>query len=159
MMRVSRGGSVETEVAASPDAVWAVLTDVTRVGEWSHETRGARWLDGDRAAVGATFRGANKAGAIRWSRVCTITDLVEPSKLAYITDGKLFGDSARWVFELVPVPGGTRIIQTHQVVSLPRWLELIVFVFVPAHRGRLDALSADLERLGALAALESRTAS
>ena len=39
--------TVETEVSASPGQVWTLLTDVTRVGEWSHECRAASWLVGD----------------------------------------------------------------------------------------------------------------
>ena len=35
--RVQKHGHNEVVVAASPDAVWDVVADVTRVGEWSHE--------------------------------------------------------------------------------------------------------------------------
>jgi hemerythrin-like domain-containing protein len=43
-----------------PEAVWAVLADVTRVGEWSHECRSVRWLDGSHGGPGARFRGRNR---------------------------------------------------------------------------------------------------
>ncbi|WP_420838018.1 SRPBCC family protein [Antrihabitans stalactiti] len=43
--------------AAAPDVVWRILTDVTRVHEWSHECRRVRWLDGaTRGGVGVRFR-------------------------------------------------------------------------------------------------------
>ncbi|WP_374122038.1 SRPBCC family protein [Frankia sp. AiPa1] len=58
MSRLPRRCEVEVTVAARPEAVWAVLANVTPTGEWSHECHGARWLDGpDRAAPGVRFRG------------------------------------------------------------------------------------------------------
>ncbi len=44
--RIPRTGHVDTVVAAPIVAVWNVVTDVTRVGEWSHECRSVEWLDG-----------------------------------------------------------------------------------------------------------------
>ena len=57
-LRVPHSCRVEAEVAAPVEAVWQVVSDVTRTGEWSHECLGVEWLDGaTRAAVGARFRG------------------------------------------------------------------------------------------------------
>jgi hypothetical protein len=36
-LRLSLSGEVQVTTTAAPSAVWAVLADVTRVGEWSHE--------------------------------------------------------------------------------------------------------------------------
>ena len=40
------GGSVTLDVAAPPDAVYAVIADVERIGERSPECRSATWLPG-----------------------------------------------------------------------------------------------------------------
>lgn len=62
---------------ATPEQVWQVLTDVPRIGEWSHECHTAQWLDGaDQAAVGARFRGTSKARFAQnlpppWSERCS----------------------------------------------------------------------------------------
>ena len=46
--------------------MWAVVRNVIRVGEWSHECVGADWLAGADAPVpGARFRGRNRAGVFR----------------------------------------------------------------------------------------------
>ena len=65
---------VETTVAAPPEAVWDLLADVTRIGEFSPECKQAEWLDGATgAAVGARFAGYNQKGprecsfGSRWS--------------------------------------------------------------------------------------------
>jgi hypothetical protein len=62
MKLVQKHCTVEVEVDATPEAVWAVVADVTRVGEWSHECRSVQGVDGDHLArSGARFRGRNRA--------------------------------------------------------------------------------------------------
>ena len=47
-------GSATTAIQAPIAEVFATITDVTRMGEWSPECVDCRWSDGaDRAAVGA----------------------------------------------------------------------------------------------------------
>ncbi|WP_431970264.1 hemerythrin domain-containing protein [Nocardia sp. bgisy134] len=154
-LRVPLGGRNEVFCAAPPDAVWAVLADVTRVGEWSHECRGAEWLGGStRAEVGARFRGSSKSGLWRWRRLCTCTVADKPRELVWVTDGAL-GDNSEWRFRLRPTPDGTCIEQTFRVLSLPVWLDRVIYRFVPAHRDRSRALRGDLERLAQLVERES----
>lgn len=137
---------------ASPDQVFAVLTDVTRIAEWSHECQGAEWLDGaTRAELGATFRGRNQVNRFGWSRVCTITILEPGRAFGYRTSGGVPSDSTAWSFDLEPEGTGTRITQRYEVIRFSRPLELITYAFVPAHRDRSEALRDDLVRLGAIA--------
>jgi len=57
-----RTGTATIEIKASPQAVWGALTDVTRMGEWSPECTGARWIpDATGPAKGAKFEGDNEA--------------------------------------------------------------------------------------------------
>ena len=150
-------GQVEVVVAASPEEVYAVVADVTRIAEWSHECRGAEWLDGATgAAVGARFRGANKVGRFGWSRVCTVT-AAEPGRVFdYRTDGGVPADSTAWSFRFSPVDGGTRVVQRYEILRFARWVELLTYAFNPAHRDRRDALRADLVRLGEVSRAPSR---
>jgi hemerythrin-like domain-containing protein len=96
--RIPRTGHVDTVVAAPIDALWKVVTDVTRVGEWSHECRRVEWLDGATNAVpGARFRGTNKAGPWTWSRINEVLVADEPSTFAWRTVPTLvFPDSSEW---------------------------------------------------------------
>jgi uncharacterized protein YndB with AHSA1/START domain len=90
--------SVRTEIAAAPDAVWAAVTDVTRMGEWSPECTGAAWRGTPAGPVlGARFRGRNRKGGIRWSTVCRVVE-AEPGR-AFAWDVS-FGPIpvARWGF-------------------------------------------------------------
>ena len=38
--------SVTVRMAAPPEKVWALVSDVTRIGRYSPETFEAQWLDG-----------------------------------------------------------------------------------------------------------------
>ncbi len=152
--RIPRTGRVETVVAAPIDAVWNVVTDVTRVGEWSHECRRVEWLDGaTNAAPGVRFRGTNKAGPWTWSRINEVLVADEPRTFAWRTvPTLLFPDSSEWRIELEPVDGGTRITQSFEVVRAPAVLAALYAIVVPTHRERSTGLTDDLRRLGELAA-------
>lgn len=150
MGTLPKHGSVEATTAATPDQVWDVLADVTRTGEWSHETVGAEWLDGATTATpGARFRGRNEKGRTRWSRTCEVVAAEPGRHLQFRTiPSRLYRDSTLWTFELEPVAGGTRITQRYEVLEINPVLERIFYVVMPAHRDRSAALRADVERLG-----------
>jgi hypothetical protein len=130
--------------------VWDVVRDPTRVGEWSHECVRAEWVGPiAEARPGARFRGRNEQGLIRWGRLCEVVS-VEPYEIVWRTvPTRLSPDSTEWALRLARVDGGTRIEQTFQVVKGSK-LEVVYATIVPAHRDRVDALTHDLERIGAL---------
>lgn len=153
MTRVQRTGTVHADLPATPEQVWQVLTDVPRIGEWSHECHTAKWLDGaDQAAVGARFRGTSKARFARWSRPCTITALDTDQCFTYRTSGGIQRDATEWIFTLEPTDDGCRITQSYEIISLPRATEWVISKVLPEHIDRSQALREDLERLGAVAA-------
>ncbi len=148
-----REAELDVEVAATPARVWSVLSDPTRVGEWSHECRAVSWLDPhSEATVGARFRGDNQVGGFRWSRTCTITELVPERLLVYRTSGGVPSDSTEWRFTLEPVGDGTRVTQSFRILKFPRLVELATVVLHPSHRDRRAALRDDLVRLGEISA-------
>ena len=156
--RVQKHGHNEVVVAANPDAVWGVVADVTRVGEWSHECSECSFLGGaTRAEPGARFRGHNRQGIFRWGRVCEVL-AAEPPELVWRTVPTTFyPDSTVWSIRVTPTDGGTRLEQRFEVVRAPKILDVIYAAIVPAHRDRSAALTDDLRRLGALASSPART--
>ncbi len=73
--------SVVEEIAAPADTVWAMVADLTRMGEWSPENTGATWVRGaDGPRPGAMFRGRNRSGARRWSTLGRVVEC-EPGRL------------------------------------------------------------------------------
>jgi hypothetical protein len=148
---------VDVVVETDRDAIWAVLCDVTRVGEWSHECTAGEWLGDATAAVpGARFRGKNRAGLVRWGRVSEIVESL-PWTLAWRTvPSPLYPDSTEWRVRLEDTRSGTRIVQTFQVLHIPKLLDMVYARLIPAHRDRATAITEDLRRLATVAATTER---
>jgi hypothetical protein len=149
---VQMSGQCQVDVDADPDAVWDVVRDPTRVGEWSHECVGNAWLGGATAATpGARFRGRNKQGMFRWGRTCEIVT-ARPYELVWRTvPTALYPDSTEWTIRLHRAGSATRIEQSFTVLRAPKVLAVIYGLLLPAHRDRTAALTEDLRRLGGLA--------
>jgi uncharacterized protein YndB with AHSA1/START domain len=65
--------TVTITIAAPTDVVYALVADLSRMGEWSPETTRITWLGGaTEPRRGARFRGANRNGVHRWSTTCTV---------------------------------------------------------------------------------------
>jgi hypothetical protein len=69
--------SVTVRMAASPDQVWDLVSDVTRIGEFSPETFEARWTRGSTGPEeGAWFKGhvkRNGVGPTYWTLCRVVT--------------------------------------------------------------------------------------
>jgi uncharacterized protein YndB with AHSA1/START domain len=104
--------SVTREIAAPPEQVWALLSDMTRMGEWSPEATGGRWLDGATGpAPGARFKGTNKAGWQRWSTTCTVTECVPGERFSFaVTAGP--AKVATWSYAIEPTASGCRVTES-----------------------------------------------
>lgn len=153
MLTIQRTGSVEVSTTATPHSVWAVLTDVTRLGDWSHESHDGEWLDGaDGPAVGARFRARNRSGRTRWTRTSEVTASRPDAEFGWRTlSTARYRDSTSWCVRLIPTDGGTRIVQRFEVLHISPVVALLYATVVPSHRDRADALRADLHRLAAVA--------
>ncbi|GAA5191213.1 hypothetical protein GCM10023322_48090 [Rugosimonospora acidiphila] len=153
-----RSCRTEVVVDVPAEALWRVIADVTRVGEWSHECRTVQWLGQANAAVpGARFRGRNRSGSLRWARVCEIMVADPPRELRWRTvPSGLFPDLTEWRIALEPVGDGTRIVQSFEVLRIARWLAWLIARVNSAHRDRAAALTGDLHRLAAVAAADPR---
>lgn len=120
--------AVVREVAASPEKVWALVTDLPRMGEWSPENQGGEWLDGATCAVvGARFKGNNKNGDKSWQATVTVDVCDAPHKFVFSLKYKEMHLSD-WVYEIEPLPIGCRV--THAWVEGPQWAE-----FAPLGKG------------------------
>jgi uncharacterized protein YndB with AHSA1/START domain len=147
---VQKCSRVQVQLEATVQQVWEVISDVTRIGEWSHECCSARWL-GDAAGPvpGARFRGRNRAGLARWARTCEIVGVDPPRELVWRTvPTLLFPDSTEWRIELEPREGGTQITQSFTVLRAPWLLDRLYAALIPAHQDRDARLADDLVRVG-----------
>ena len=156
MGTLPRSGRCEVTSPAAADAVWAIVSDPTRTGEWSHECSGGDWVDGATGpVVGARFRGRNRVGRSRWTRVNEVVQADAPHTFSWRTvPSRLYPDSTVWTFTVEPTAAGTRIEQRFEVRKLNPVIDRIFYALIPQHRDRSQALLQDLERLAEVAARE-----
>jgi uncharacterized protein YndB with AHSA1/START domain len=92
-------------VEAPPEEVWRVVSDVTRMGEWSPECRKVLLLGGGPVRVGTRMVGVNRRGLVVWPTVSTVVRLEPWRALAWRTRES----AATWTYEVEPEDGGTRL--------------------------------------------------
>jgi hypothetical protein len=90
---------VRVTVAAGPTTLYEMVSDVTRMGEWSPENVGCTWLGGATGpAVGARFKGKNQRGWRKWSTINEVVE-AEPGQ-AFTFRTSSFGlKVARWSYQ------------------------------------------------------------
>lgn len=98
----------QVDIRATPTQVWAVVSDVSRTGEWSPECR--RVLVRGPLEVGSTFVGINQRGPVVWPTRCRVTVLEPERRLAF----RVKESGATWVYELEPIPEGTRLTERRE---------------------------------------------
>ena len=109
--------SVTVHMSAPPDKVWALVSDVTRIGSYSPETFEAQWLDGATGpALGAKFRGhvkRNGKGPTYWTS-CVVTACEPGEEFAFgvLTGGKMLNV---WSYRLSPTDDGTDVTESFEL--------------------------------------------
>lgn len=152
-------GQVSLDIQASPQALYDLVADVTRIGERSPECYSAKWLPGPAPhTIGARFRGQNRKGPIRWSRVCEITTAEPGQDFAYRTIPERADlsrrDSTTWSYRFTPGNDRTRVTHSYDITQPPlrpflalyRWL-------MPQHSDMRPAMSRNLAALKQIAEL------
>jgi uncharacterized protein YndB with AHSA1/START domain len=116
-------GEATIHIDAAPEAVYALVTDVARMGEWSPECVKAEWVDGATGpAVGAKFKGHNKLGRfMKWSTTPEVTVVDPPREFAFRTKETIW----RYRFEAAAAGTGTDVTETFETVSYGKAMQLI----------------------------------
>ncbi len=114
-------GSITVHMDAPVEKVWELVSDVTRIGEFSPETFEAEWLDGATGpAVGVRFRGhvrRNGRGPVYWT-TCRITACEPGKELAFGVQS--FGPKPlnTWRYRLEPSDGGTDVTESFELADV-----------------------------------------
>ena len=95
----------EIEIAASPEAVWDLLTDLESWPRWNPDVRSMSVQDG--LAPGSVFRWKAGPGTI----TSTIQDVEPPRRIAWT--GTTFGIKAKHVYRLEP-RGAATLVHTEE---------------------------------------------
>ncbi len=88
-------------VEAAAEDVYALVSDVTRTGEWSPTCQQCWWDDGAGPEVGAWFTGRNQTASRTWETRSQVVAAEPGREFAW----QVGGDLVRWGYTLAPVDG------------------------------------------------------
>jgi hypothetical protein len=110
--------SVDAYMEASPDTVYALVADVTRMPEFSPEILRCTWLDGATGpAVGARFAARNKVERRpAWTNKPVVT-VVEPGRKFAFARTEPFAGTVEWTYRFEPEGSGTRVIESYEMTK------------------------------------------
>jgi uncharacterized protein YndB with AHSA1/START domain len=111
-------------VAAAPEEVWALVTDITLPTRFSPELHAAEWLDGATGvAVGNRFRGHNKHEALgEWTTECRVSEVEDGRRWVWQVGNAEGEVMASWGFEVEPARDGTTVRQWARMGPAPSGL-------------------------------------
>ncbi len=156
-MKQGTSGEATLRVNVPPETLYRLVSDVTRMGEWSPETVRCRWLDGATApAVGARFKGTNRRAFMRWSTNPHVI-VAEPGReFTFDVDNRLTHRKLmRWRYQFEPALGGTDLTESFELVGdLPWYISFVQrsLMGIKDRRADLEAgMQRTLERIKAVA--------
>ncbi len=108
--------AVTIDIAAPPEQVYALVADITRMGDWSPECQQCTWTGGATGpAPGARFKARNKGRrGPSWSNTPTVTTAEPGREFAFNRNGPGIG-SYTWRYQLEPAAMGTRLTESYEV--------------------------------------------
>lgn len=95
-------------VAATPEHLYELISDITRTGEWSPVCRACWWEEGGGPEAGAWFTGRNETAERTWETRSQVVAADPGREFAWeVNDGWAY-----WGYTLRPEDSGTRLTET-----------------------------------------------
>ena len=159
MKRATRG-AVSVHVDAPPERVYALVSDVTRMGEWSPETYRCGWIGSSEEPVpGARFKGYNRRGRARWSNTLEVLT-AEPGREFSFRRDVLPCGVCDWRYRMEPDGGGTLLTESYDVVKpdwrITNWLNGLLLGVADRDEDLLAGLRTTLARIKEAAEAEAQ---
>jgi Polyketide cyclase / dehydrase and lipid transport len=116
--------AVSRDIDAPAHDVFALVSDLTRMGEWSPENTGGNWVKGSTGpGLGAVFRGNNRNGLRRWSTTVTVIAFDPGASFEIaVTSGPL--EVAHWRYDFEETESGCRVTESFEDRRKP-WFAFI----------------------------------
>lgn len=144
--------SASIEIDATPEQVWALVSDPTRMPEWSPQCRKSVVRGGGPVRVGTRLLNVNRRGLLFWPTRSKIVEIVPERRFAF----KIAENGTVWSYDLEPTVTGTRLTESrrapHGVSDLSNFLTRHVLGGTESFEAELeDGIRQTLERIKAAA--------
>jgi hypothetical protein len=95
-------------IEAAPATLYGMVSDVTRMGEWSPVCTGCWWDKGSGPWSGAWFTGRNETSQHAWETRCQVITARPGREFAFSVSGV----GARWTYTFEPKGNATLVTET-----------------------------------------------
>jgi uncharacterized protein YndB with AHSA1/START domain len=138
-MKRGTKAEVSRHIGAPPETLYALITDVRRMPEWSPECRACEWIAGSTgASVGARFKGANRRGLARWTTEVQVLTARDGREFAFVTffHGH---EQTKWTYRFQANGDGTTVSESFELlVDMPWYLVLTEHVLMGIRDRKAD---------------------
>lgn len=100
-------GSIDID--ASPEKVWAVISDLSRMGEWSPQCR-KQIVRGGPVKVGTKTININRRGLLVWPTTATVVRYEPNKEVAY----RINENNTVWSYTITPNGDGVRLTERRE---------------------------------------------
>ena len=140
----------QIDIDAPVSKVWALISDLSRMPDWSPQCRLMKTVGPVRA--GARTINLNRRKFMFWPTTSRITEVIPQQKLAFRVDA----NNTIWSYELEPTETGTRVTESRHaengVTAVSNALVNTFFGGVPSFEDELvEGMNASLARIKAAA--------
>jgi len=140
----------QIDIEAPVATVWALVSDLSRMPQWSPQCRLMKALGPVRQ--GTRTINLNRRNKMFWPTTCVVTEVIPEKKVAF----QVNQNGTIWSYELEPTDAGTRLVESrHAENGVTAFSTLSVnamFGGVPSfERELLDGMNASLSRIKAAA--------
>jgi uncharacterized protein YndB with AHSA1/START domain len=140
----------QIDINAPVERVWALVSDLRRMPQWSPQCRVMKALGPLRQ--GTRTVNLNRRNRMFWATTSTVTEVIPEKKLAF----RVHQNGTIWSYELEPTDTGTRIVETrHAENGVTAFSNMTINALmggVPSFEHELiDGMNATLSRIKAAA--------
>ncbi len=95
-------------IGRSPESLYDMVCDVTRMGEWSPVCRACWWDEGQGPWAGAWFNGRNELPERTWETRSQVVAAERGREFTFVVGGSW----VRWSYTFTPVDAGTEVTES-----------------------------------------------
>lgn len=125
-------------VAASPERVWALVSDVCRMSDWSPQVESTRLRNGfDGVGLGTRFTNRNSHGDLVWTTHGEVVRFEPGREIAF----RIEENWVIWSFTLAPDDGGVELVQRREA---PDGISALSLELTEGFMGGVEAFTASM---------------
>ncbi|MBA4023370.1 MAG: SRPBCC family protein [Gordonia sp.] len=99
-----------TEIKASPEKVWELVSDLKRMGEWSPQCRKVVVRGGGPVTLGTKTVNVNKRGLLVWPTTAKVVRFEPNKEIAY----RITENGSIWSFTITPTDAGVKLTERRE---------------------------------------------